>query len=214
MRLLTIMLVLTVAATGAMADQTLSYGWEDGVGTAHGIYGNVGGTVNVGDFSHSGDRSLYTWEEPLGGTPQVYLAWITGLQLNDVVNVDCWVFDDTPDPDYYPRFRLWGHYSTNDINDYAGTASGLGPYTTGIGWENIADSWTYGVSGTPDPDATALVIEFRIYSGTGVTPPGDTDTWVDDITITAPDNATIYFPDREPVGNEDSSWGAVKNLFR
>ena len=214
MRLLTILMALALIAPVAMAQQTVTYGWEDGVGTALGVYGNVGGTVNVGDFAHTGDHSLYTWEEPLGSTPQVYLAVVSGLAVGDIVDVDCWVYDDTPDPVTYPRFRLWGHYCAGDINDYAGTASGLGPYTTGIGWENIADSWTFGVSGSPDPDAAGLVIEFRLYSGSDVVIPDETDTWVDDITITVPDYAIVTFPNGEPVATEDASWSGVKALYR
>lgn len=213
MRLLTVMLVLTMAASGAMA-LTQSYGWEDGVGTAHGTYGNVGATTNVNDFAYTGSHSLYTYEDPLGGTPQVYVAWITGLQAGDPIHVEAFAYDDTPDPDYYPRFRLWSHYSTADITEYAGYGGNANSaYTTGIGWEMISLDYVYG-NGGPNGTEVGFVIEFRLYSGSDVTPPDDTETWVDDITVTVPDHATIYFPDREPVGNDVSSWGTVKALFR
>jgi len=215
MKLMITVLMLTVCATGAMAQISASYGWEDGIGTALGTYGNVGELVNVNDFSHTGSHSLYMTEDPLSSTPQVFLAWVHGVQTGDEVTVSWWSYDDTPgavSPDYYPRSRVWGHYSSDDITTYEGSASGGADYTTGIGWEEQTHTF---VCDLVDPDATALVIEFRLYSGTSALGDPLNYFWADDITVTAPEGTTIFLPNQEPVGTtETTTMDGVKALYR
>lgn len=206
MKLMITMLLLVVCATGAWAQQTVTFGWEDGISTHLGISGNVGAADNVNDFSHTGDHSLYMTEDPVGGTPQVWVAWIAGLQDGDVITVTYWTWDDTPGAS--PSSRIWGHYTSNDINDYKGSAGGNGDYSVGDGWEEQSFSWTIDL--VANPDATALVVEFRLYSATGLVGP----YYCDDLTVIAPDHTTVFTPNMEPVATVDSSFGSVKALFR
>lgn len=208
MKLMITVLMLAVCATGAMAQQTQSYGWEDGVGTHLGTYGNVGITENVSDFAYSGSHSLYMTEDPIGSTPQVFLAWVHGVQDGDEVTVSWYSYDDTPGGS--PSSRVWGHYTSDDITTYEGSAGGNDAYTTGIGWE--LQSHTFVVA-LVDPDATALCIEFRLYSG--AVDSGLDYYWVDDISVTAPDHAQIFLPNEEPVSTETiSTMDGVKALYR
>jgi len=201
-------LMLAFFATGAMAVQTESYGWEDGVGTHLGTYGNVGDAINVNDFSHTGDHCLYATEDPNGGTPQIYVAWIANLQDGDVVDASFWTYDDTPGGN--PSARISAHYTSDDINDYQGAAGYSPTYPAGTGWEEMPYSWTCDF--VSDPDRTALCIEFRLYSPTEDPPSGP--FYCDDVTVTAPDHALIFFPDEDPVATEFSSFGSVKALYR
>ena len=208
MKLMITLLLLVVCATGAWAQQTDTFGWEDGISTHLGFFGNLGPHANVNDFSHTGTHSLWMTEDPLGDTPQIYVAWVYGLLDGDEVTVSFWSWDDTPDAAVYPRTRIWGHYSSNDITDYQGSAGGNADYTTGIGWEEQGYTWTVDLAS--DPDRTALVVEFRLYSAIDAVGP----YYCDDITVTAPDHARIIFPDDEPVGTEESSFGSLKALYR
>ena len=90
---------LAMVVGSASADiVTGSYGWEDG-GTILGSTSGMNAENYVaGDpgFVYSGNASLFIYEEPLGGTPQAYVAWITGLQDGDVIDASFWAWDDTP----------------------------------------------------------------------------------------------------------------------
>jgi hypothetical protein len=208
MKLMITILMLAFCATGAMAQQTLTYGWEDGVATTLGTFGNVGEQVNVNDFSHTGDHSLYLTEDPIASTPQAFVAWIAGLQQGDEVTVSFWAYDDTPSA--APSSRIWASYSTDDITEYVGSAGGNSTYSDGTGWSELA--WTWTVDLVNDPPRTALVIQFRLYSGAEGT--GLNTYWADDVTVTAPDHCQIFFPNMDPVGTEYSTFGGVKALYR
>ncbi len=201
MKLMTSILVIALFATGAMAE-TATFSWEDGASTALGTYGNVGVVENVSTMANSGTYSLHMTEDPLGGTPQVFVAWITDLTEGDVVSASFYSYDETPDS--APSSRIWGHYTENgDIEAYAGSAGGNNTYTAGIGWEEQTHSWTVSAG------KEALCIEFRMYSADGLV-----DYYVDDVTVTAPDHATIYMPNQEPVSTSANSLSSVKALFR
>lgn len=164
-----------------------TYGWEDGVGTILGYYGNVADPTNVGDPEpvHSGERALRVTEDPVGGTPQAYISWITGLTDGDTIDASFWGYDETPDVS--PSLRIWAHYTTSDdIDNYMGSAYGNEEYTDGYGWDELSWSWTFdSSSGTRD----ALVIEARLYTGDDVT-----DYYIDDVTVTtSSETATIIF---------------------
>ena len=204
MKLMTIMLVLAVAATGAVAQQTASYGWEDGVGTVFGTYGNVGGVANVTDVVYAGNNALYGYEDPVADTPQLYVAWIYGIQVGDEITADFWAYDDTPSAS--PSARIWGHYTDADYTSYTGSAGGNSAYSDGTGWSNLSHTWTFT---SLDEDDLGLMVEVRMYSAADAV-----DYWVDDVTVTAPEHCTIWFPNQEPVPNDAANWGQVKALFR
>ena len=207
MKLMITILMLAFCATGALAQQTLTYGWEDGVATHLGTFGNVGEAINVDNFAHTGTHSLYMTEDPIDGTPQVFVAWIAALQHGDEVTVSFWSFDDTPDAS--PSSRIWAHYTSNAILDYQGSAGGNGDYTPGTGWSEQSFTWTVDLLG--DPDRTALCIEFRLYSAVGLPGP----YYCDDVTVTAPEEAQIFFADDDPVvANVETTFGGVKALYR
>lgn len=56
------------------------------------------------------------------------------------------------------------------------------------------------------------MIEFRLYSSP-TTGEYRTDYWCDDITVTAPDHATIIFP-QGATAVESATWSQVKALYR
>ncbi len=198
-------LALAAAAGLAPAQQTQTYGWEDGGFTSLGTYGNVGVQEVVTDVVHSGTYALHMTEDPVGGTPQVFLAWVGGLQDGDQITCSFWTYDDTPGAS--PSSRIWGHYTTSDdITNYTGSAGGNDTYSAGNGWEEQSFTWTFDGS---DPDHQAFVLEFRMYSSTGAV-----DYWVDDVTVTAPEYAQIIFPNMNPVTAEAGTWSGVKALYR
>ncbi|MCH2162622.1 MAG: hypothetical protein MK085_12220, partial [Phycisphaerales bacterium] len=81
--------ILAVAcAHGASADLSANYGWEDG-GLILGGYNNDNmsyfSSTNL-DTVYSGNRSLGLTEDPSSGTPQTFVAFITGLSDGDVID--------------------------------------------------------------------------------------------------------------------------------
>ena len=59
--------------------------------------------------SNSGDYSLSMTEH--GGTPQVFVAYITGLEAGDTVDASAWFLGLDGDGDGgHAGGRLWGHY--------------------------------------------------------------------------------------------------------
>ncbi len=200
------------------------YSWEDG-GTILGSYGNLVNDTNVTGVqtgtcggcpggvytcpgASEGQHYLHVRESPHSGTPQAFLAWVTGLAQGDIVDASFCGYDITPGTS--PSLRIWASYSTSDdIDNYQGSASGLLDYTAGTGWDPVEYTWTFDDGGgTRD----ALVIQARLYS-TPSTSADSTDFWIDDICITAPMSATINFPEpASPV--EDASWGRIKAMYR
>jgi hypothetical protein len=228
-KLLLVGFAVCLAASAAYADYTVSYGWEDGTGTILGYYGNVVDDTNVtgpqsgqaggaGSYdcpgAHTGDRYLHVAEEPHSGTPQAYIACITGIGIGEQVTASFWGYDITPGAS--PSLRIWAHWvdatSCPDCIDaeYCLSASGLYDYTAGTGWDFIEFTWV-----RPDTvECSALVIEARLYS----TPSSGayrTDFWVDDVSVTAPDNAHVLLPDLTgPSALENTYWGGIKALYR
>ncbi|KKL53013.1 hypothetical protein LCGC14_2279700 [marine sediment metagenome] len=179
---------MIVAVAGlASAAQVVNYGWEDGVGTVLGMYGSgspfpLVAVNTAAPFPvHSGLRSLWLEDMSPAGTPQAYLAWVTGLSDGDVVGASFWRHDTTPGSPGAPSSRIWAHWNDdpNDINGFNGSAGGNTDYGPGTGWDLTSHSWTVA------DGHTGIVIEARVYSN-----PGDTVN-IDDLTIRAPDTATI-----------------------
>lgn len=187
---------------------TAEYGWECG-GTVLSVYpeGYMEAFLAMSpDPVYAGVYSLKLVDQHPSGTPQAYVAWIVGLTDGDEVTASIWRYDTTPDA--APSARIWGHYTLTGgtIDDYAGSADGNTDYGLGTGWDQTSYTWTFDSNGG---ERDGLVVEIRTYSN-----PGDT-VWVDDLSVTAPDGATIYLPEPEwPSPVEPTTWSAVKALFR
>jgi hypothetical protein len=229
-KLLLIAFALTFVATGAYAEYTISYGWEDGVGTTLGTYGNVAYEYNVTGMvvgqactlqvdntcpgAFEGSRYLQVAESPHYSTPQVYLACITGLVDGDSVVATFYGYDMTPGGS--PSLRIWGHYS--DAQDcpgcpgnYTGSASGNADYTAGTGWDPVSYVFYY----APPNVGDGLVVEGRLYSSPSTIDPCTTDYFIDLITVTVPDDAHVLFPDYGGTSaTERTEWGGIKALYR
>ena len=99
----------------------VSTSWEDpSVLGYFGTFGNVGSVEYTDAESYSGDYSLSITEDPFGGTPQVYVAYITGLEAGDTVDASAWFLGLDGDGDGgYSGGRLWGHYfDGSDLTSY------------------------------------------------------------------------------------------------
>lgn len=196
----TTVLLMACIAVSASAG-TITYGWEDG-NTILGSYGTITATnVEVlADPVHSGGNSLKLVDGGGSSTPQAYVGWVTDLQAGDTVTAGFWVYDTTAGES--PSGRIWGHYTNTDVLSYAGSASGNYTYSGSSDWSYLEYSWTY----DPGTDRNGLVIEARIY--------GDLDDfiYVDDLTITAPDHATITTP-AAPVPLPAAVWMLGSGLF-
>jgi hypothetical protein len=208
--LLSLAVVLLLAPGVWAANITAGYSWEDGTNTIITSYGNLVGDTNVTgpqtgsqgstlpDYTcpganttgpHSGPRYLHVAEDPHSGTPEAYIIWVRGLTDGDVVDASFYGYDITPGTG--PSLRIWAKYtSTNDPDDYDGSASGNYDYTAGTGWDQLSHSWTFDSSGgTRD----GLMISARLYSTPSTSSPDHTDYWIDDALCTFPDHATIRF---------------------
>jgi len=197
-----IMVVGLVAASASAVQITVDYGWEDGVGTILGSYGNLVDPTNVTGSQNglagsqppftcpgpnSGNRYLHVAEDPHSGTPQAYVAYIENLSEGEVVDASFFGYDVTPGAS--PSLRIWGNYALNgDVTSYDGSASGSTAYTAGTGWDQVSYSWTIPAG------KQALVIQARLYSTPSTSDPNHTDYFIDDVSVTAPDTATITVP--------------------
>jgi len=184
--ILPIACVLVLCAGVVSAQQTETCGWEDAGTTIIGNYGDIIAT-NVGapDPVHTGSRSLKLEDNAASGTPQAFVAWITGLSDGDVVDATFWRYDTTPGTS--PSCRIWAHWNDDpaDINGYAGSADGESDYGPGTGWDQTGYSWTVA------DGHTGLVIEVRTYSSAGDI------VWIDDLEVTIP--VTANFEEIVPV---------------
>jgi hypothetical protein len=205
-RLVTIAIVLGLAATAWAAPQTVTYGWEDGGPYVLGLYGAGTPPIIVSQVTapvHSGVFSCQLEDNDPTGTPQAYLAYVYGLTDGTVVTASFWRYDTTPGA--APSVRIWAHWNDSyppDINGYDGSASGQDDYGPGTGWDQATYTWV--VSG----GHTGIVIEARTYSN-----PGDT-VWIDDLSVTAPAWSYIQLPGEGPIGTEANTWGQIKTIYR
>ena len=177
------LLILLSGSAYCVMTITVNYGWEDG-NTILGSYKAIEATnVTAPDPVYAGLRSLKLVDGGETGTPEAFVAYITDLFTADIVDAGFWAYDTTPEGS--PRARIWAHYvKNNDINDYAGSAGGNSAYSDGTGWSELTHSWTVDMG----VDRTGLVVVVRTYSGSGDT------VWIDDLTVTAPERATIQVP--------------------
>lgn len=163
-----------------------SYGWENGATVLGQSADNIAFT-NSTDNPLSGTASLFMNEDPLSGTPQGYVAFITGLSDGDVIDASFWAFDDTPGSS--PSVRIWGHYGqSSDVNETSGSAGGNNTYSGEDGdWSELFHSWTFDSDGgTRD----ALIVEVRMYASSS----NGSSAYIDDLTVaTSSETAVINF---------------------
>ena len=164
--------VATSFATADVWDYSASYGWEDpNGGTVLGTYGNLG-FANIVDNPMGEGSVLEIFEDPIGGTPQAFVGWITGLTDGDEIYASFMALghDDLGSS----SIRLWAHYTTNDdITSYEGSAGGNSSYS-GADWTLLDKDWTFDSN---DGERGGIVIEARIYTSGSDSGAG----WVDDI---------------------------------
>jgi len=170
-----------------------TYSWEDG-GTILGSYGNLANVANVGSTNgidpHDGDYMLTVSEDPIDGTPQAFIAWVTDISSGDQITACFYGYDTTAASS--PSMRVWGSWSANnDINSYAGSADGNEDYTAGTGWDQVCH--TFSTSQENWDEGEALVVQARLYSSSSAS--NAVQYFIDsvEITTTSP-TATIHFP--------------------
>ena len=162
-KLLTLLIATAICATTAFGALSWDYGWEDGTGTALGVYGNAI-VSNSTEQASEGTHSLKMIEDPIGGTPQAFVWWVTGLNSGDVVNASFDVYDTTPGGS--PSGRIWGHYTdSTNVGSYAGSAGGNSEYSDGSGWTNL--QWTFNFVSDGTDGREGFVVEARIYANAG-----------------------------------------------
>jgi len=221
-----VLAVALIAVPAAQATISVSYGWEDGVGTILGSFGNlvddtnvsgvqprIEGGVSVSDVPgpNGGNRYLHVAEDPHSSTPQAYVAYIEGLTDGDTIDASFFGYDDTAAGS--PSMRIWGHYAVSgDVNSYNGSAGGNNTYTDGSGWSQVSHQWTFDSDGGA---RDALVVELRLYSTPSTDDPNHTDYFVDDLYIeVSNDNASITVPTPEPASLALLAMGGVAILRR
>jgi hypothetical protein len=167
---------------------SVSTSWEDPSNAGFfGSYGNVSSVWYDDSNSYSGNYSLTMTEGPIGGTPQVYVAYITGLEAGDTVDASAWFSGLDGDGDGgHAGGRLWGHYiNGSDLSSYRGSASGPSAIVgRNGGWESTSHTWTIAEG------QTSLVIEARIYAYDGG---ADNQVWIDDLTVSTSNAAASIF---------------------
>ena len=193
MKIIAMLGAATVLATTSVATAGLnysgSYDWNDG-GTVLGSYGSNVAFANVVNPVYGGnDGSLMLTEDPLSGTPQGFVSWITGLNDGDSIDVSMWALGDGS---VTGKIRLWAHYTSGDITTYAGSASGPSDYSDSTTeWKQLTNTWTFD---SDDGNRTGLVIEARLYAYSANEDPSG---WVDDINVnvmSSSDDVNIIFP--------------------
>jgi hypothetical protein len=203
---------LKIGYTPPADEATEVYDWED-CGTILGMYPTDGVIATNVDWGlnpvHDGMRSLRLEDNAASGTPQAYLAWITGCRSGDVIEASFWRYDVTPIA--APSCRIWAHYSLGgDITDYRGSAGGQSDYGPGTGWDLATCTWTFETPDATYGDRDGMVIECRTYSN-----PGDV-VWIDYLTIrVSPYHGQhLILPYPGPSSSEATTWGAIKAIYR
>lgn len=184
---------------------TETYSWEDG-GTVLGSYGNLANVANVGETNgvapYDGDYMLTVSEDPIDGTPQAFIAWVTDISSGDEITACFYGYDTTAGSS--PSMRVWGNWSSNDdINSYAGSADGNEEYTDGTGWDQVCH--TFSSSQSNWEEGEALVVQARLYSSSSASEA--VQYYIDLVEITTNSStATIHFP-----GAQDPVTGPIAN---
>ena len=209
MKKLLMILAIMAIATGAsqvtaQTPQTYCYGWEDQGDILGGYLLDQMFYATTTDNPRTDNYSLEIYEIEGSGTPNAYVAWVTGLVEGDVVDASFWTYDEV---DSNPSCRIWGAWTDgSDINGFIGSAGGNNTYS-GPGTEWIQLSWSWTVDATHA--GQGLAIHIRPYNAA----PWTGSNWVDDLCVVFPETATLEVPGGT-VATENSSWGGVKSLYR
>lgn len=176
------------------------YGWENFDPSSP----NFRETVLLGTYSaiqtgleisevHSGTKALWVSDDTATETPEGYMAWINGLQPGDYITVSC--FGRSYAGQTSGGVRMWAHYTydENDIQSYAGSASGYNGYSDPNEWVDLSKMWVFPDATYTDDEevphaVTGMVIAVRTYSAVGE------GGFMDDLTIEVPQTATVTFP--------------------
>ena len=157
--LVAVLAIAWLAVPAAEATYDLTYSWEDG-GT---VMDSASGATNTSEAAYEGDYSLKT----VRGTANVYwwLTWIDGLLDGDQVHADVWIDDPGADA----SGRIWGHYTTDVMDSYSGSAGGNGTYSDDGMWSNRGMDWVFddGVSPEFPIPRDGLMVEGRQYGSEG-----------------------------------------------
>ena len=180
---------ILLACSICFGEQTVEYGWEDG-GTILGSFNGLTDEQNVsqanGTGPYDGNYMLSVSEEMDNtSTPQAWLGWITDLSNGDAVTACFYGYDTTPEVS--PSLRIWGNWTSNDdITSYKGSASGSPDYLDGSGWSQLCH--TFSVDSDGWEEGEGLLVQARLYGDPGY------EHLIDNLSITASDNATITVP--------------------
>jgi len=208
--LLAVLLALSTCHGQLCPESKWTYGWEDG-GTYLGGYndGNLERAISQ-DQAYEGTSSLKIVEDPLSGTPQTFVAWVTGLADGDTVTGSFFVHDTI---DGSHSARIWGSWSSDsDITDYTTSAGGSSDYSVGTGWNQLSWTWT-----SDSASKTALVIQVRMYAS------DNSPLYIDSLEVcTSSSSAVVVFPSpptplsppAAPPSSPPREASAAKKLFK
>ena len=184
---------MSAAVTTASADVSAFYNWDTDAAAVPDGDGNYT-RGNVGEYlstTWQGKTALRMTENPLSGTPQVYIGIISGLSDGDVIDSSALGWGSGSGGEY-SKVRLWGFYVgedgtyTNSGNDDRTTTSDFSSSDTE--WTEINSQWTFDAS-----KGVGFMIEARIYSYSSTAFP---DTWLTDLAVSVNnDDASITLPD-------------------
>ena len=184
---------MSAVVTTASADVFASYSWDTAAaavpdGDGNYTRGNVGSYLST---TWQGKTALEMTEDPISGTPQVYIGIIAGLSNGDVIDTAALGWGSGSGGEY-SKVRLWGFYVgedgnyTNSGNDERTTTSDFSSSDTE--WTEINAQWAFDAS-----KGVGFMIEARIYSYSSTTTP---TTWLTDLAVTVNnDAASITLPD-------------------
>jgi hypothetical protein len=169
--------VTIVVSKGPAPVQTISeYGWENR-GTDLGVY-STGYSQNDFTTAYEGSRSLKVVKGT--STPQIYVAWITGL--NDGEQVTATVMGKYAGSGNGLRLYAQQNSGTLNASEFNGGIGGMLDYLDTTDWSQMSYTWTAGGG------YGGITVQIRVYGDEG------DYGWVDALAISAPETATVHFP--------------------
>ncbi len=217
-------LMLSLATIGLLAlpalAATYTYSWDateaDFLGSFNGeMTAAYSLAANHPDGEGGGGLVLTRQTPSSNGVARGFLAAVWNLQEGDEVTFSYWRYDPMSN---WPDMRLWAHY--NDALVEAQDARGqymqaldgecYGNNDFGVenGWEQFSHTWTI------EAGHTGLVVDAVMYGDFGA------QLYVDDISITVPDHASVRLPHAyfasgfDPVPVQQDTWSSVKAIFQ
>lgn len=184
---------LAVATSSASADVVANYSWDTPAAAVADGDGNFT-RGNVGDYfstTWQGKTALEMTEDPVSGTPQVYIGIFTNMNDGDVITTSALGWGSGSGGDY-SKVRLWGFYVGEDGN-YANSGSSSRTSTSDYStsdteWTEVNAEFTFDSS-----LGAAFMLEARIYSYSSTV---QTTTWLTDLDVSINnDDALITLPD-------------------